>query len=118
MKMNLMKSIGIIIIAAGLGIIAMAFISPMLQLPPQIALALVGVVFICLGLLQMKREQDKRQQEARHRQLITKLDELQQELEKEDESRGKGAVIADVIASGLKYYAEHMTKPKKEAEND
>jgi len=49
---------------------------------------------------------------------MAKLEQIQQELKKEDESKGKGVVIADVISSGLKYYAEHMTKPKKEEEND
>ena len=116
MKMNLMKPIVIVIILVGLGLIITAFIDSPLQL--QIASALVGLGFICLGLMQVKRDQDRKRNEERFDQLMSKLDQIQQEIQKEDESKGKGVVIADVIASGLKYYAEHMTKLKKEEEND
>jgi len=112
--MSLRKSIAIVITLIGLGLIISAFIDSPLQL--QIAAALVGIGFICLGLMQLKQDNDRKRNEEKFNQIIAKLDEIQQELEKEDESKGKGVVIADVIASGLKYYAEHMTKPKKEEE--
>ncbi len=114
--MSLTKSIAIVITLIGLGLIISAFIDPPLQL--QIALALVGLGFICLGLIQLKRARERKQDEERFEQIMAKLEQIQQELKKEDESKGKGVVIADVISSGLKYYAEHMTKPKKEEEND
>ena len=104
------------IILVGIGLIITAFIDPPLQL--QIAAALVGLGFICMGLMMLRRAQDKKREEERFEQLMTKIDQIQKELEKEEEPKGKGVVIADVIASGLKYYAEHMTKPKKEEEND
>ncbi len=49
---------------------------------------------------------------------MTKLDEIQQELKKEDQSKGTGVAIADVISSGLKYYSEYITKQKKEEDNE
>ena len=114
--MNLMKPIIIVIILVGLGLVITAFIDAPLQL--QIASALVGLGFICLGLIQVKRAREIMRNEERFEQIMTKLDQIQQELEKEDEPKGTGVVIADVLASGLKYYTEHMSKPKKEEEND
>jgi len=114
--MNLIKPIIIVIILVGIGLIITAFIDSPLQL--RIVSALVGLGFICLGLMQVKRVHDKKRDEERFEQIMRNLEEIKQALQKEDESKGKGVVIADVIASGLKYYAEHMTKPKKEEEND
>ena len=57
--MNLMKLIVIVIILVGLGLIITAFIDAPLQL--QIASALVGLGFICLGLMQVKRARDIKQ---------------------------------------------------------
>ncbi len=114
--MNYTKSIAIVIILAGIGIIITAVTSSMLQL--QIAGALAGVGFICLGLLQLKRDQDRKQNKQRFEQIIAKLEQIQQELQKEEQTKGSGVVIADVIASGLKYYSEYMTKPKKEEKKE
>ena len=114
--MNLIKSIAIVIILVGLGIIVAAFIGSMLQL--QIAAALVGTGFICLGLMQFKQDNDRKRDEEKFNQIMAKLDEIQQELEKEEEPKNKGVAIADIISSGLKYYSEYMTKPKKEEKSD
>lgn len=114
--MNYTKSIAIVIILAGIGIIIAAVTSSILQL--QIAGALAGVGFICLGLLQLKRDQERRRDEERFEQIIAKLEQIQQELQKEEQTKGSGVVIADVIASGLKYYSEYMTKPKKEEKKE
>ena len=114
--MSLTKSIAIVITLIGLGLIISAFIDSSLQL--QIALTLVGLGFICLGLMQLKRARERKQDEERFEQIMTKLKEIQQELEKAEQPKRTGVAIADVISSGLKYYTEHMTKPKKEEEND
>jgi len=114
--MNLIKPIIIVIILVGIGLIITAFIDSPLQL--RIVSALVGLGFICLGLMQVKRAQDKKRDEERFEQIMRNLEEIKQALQKEDESKGKGVVIADVISAGLKYYTEHMTKPNKEEEND
>ena len=80
----------------------------------QIALGLIGLGFISLGLVQVKRGQDRKKNEERIDIIVTKLDEIQQELKKEDQPKGTGVAIADVITSGLKYYADQITKSKKE----
>ena len=113
--MNLLKPIVIIIILVGLGLIITAFIDAPLHL--QIASALVGLGFICLGLIQVKRAREIMRNEERFEQIMTKLDQIQQELEKEDQPRG-GIAVADLISSGLKYYTEHMTKPKNKEGGD
>ena len=102
----------IVMIVIGLGMIVLAFINSPIQM--QIALGLTGLGFISLGLVQIKRAQNENRDEERFNQIMNKLDEIQQELKKEEKPEGKGIAIADVITSGLKYYAEHMTKQKKE----
>ena len=101
-----------VMILVGLGVIILAFINSPLQL--QIALGLIGLGLISLGLVQVKRAQYENINEKRFDQVIAKLDEIQQELKKEDRPKGTGIAIADVISSGLKFYADQITKPKEE----
>jgi len=105
-----------VMIVIGLGIIILAFMNSPIQL--QIALGLIGLGFITLGLMQVKRGQDRKIDEERFDIIVTKLDEIQQELKKEDQPKGTGVAIADVITFGLKYYADRITKPKKEENNE
>jgi len=103
-------------IVIGLGIIILAFMNSPVQL--QIALGLIGLGSITLGLVQVKRGQDRKINRERFDIIVTKLDEIQQELKKEDQPKGTGVAIADVITSSLKYYAEYITKQKKEEDNE
>ena len=103
-------------IVMGLGIIILAFMNSPIQL--QIALGFIGLGFITFGLVQVKRGQDRKKNEERFNIIVTKLDEIQQELKKEDQPKGTGVVIADVITSGLKYYADQIIKSKKEENNE
>ncbi|MFC1982711.1 hypothetical protein ACFLV5_02885 [Chloroflexota bacterium] len=99
-------------ILIGLGVIILSFINPPLQL--QIALGIIGLGFVSLGLAQIKRVQNENRDEKRFEQIMAKLDEIQQELEKERQPERSGIAVADIISSSLKYYTEQMTKPKKE----
>ena len=110
------QSFGIVMMLIGLGIVVMAFINSPLQL--QIVSGLIGVGFINLGLVQVKRGQDRRKNEERIDIIVTKLDEIQQELKKENQPKGTGVVIADVLSSGLKYYSEYLTTQRKEEDNE
>jgi len=110
------QSFGIVMMLIGLGLVIMAFINSPLQL--QIAMGIVGLGFFSLGLVQIKRAQNAKAEEERFNKIIAKLDEIQQELNKEEQTKGTGVVIADVITSSLKYYAEHMTKQKKKEDNE
>jgi len=103
-----------VMVVTGFGIIILAVMNSPIQL--QIALGLIGLGFITLGLIQMKREQERNKNRERFDIIMTKLDEIQQELKKEDQPKGTGIAIADVISSGLKYYSEYITKQKKEEE--
>ncbi len=105
-----------VMIVIGLGIIILAFMNSPIQL--QIALGLIGLGFITSGLVQVKRGQDRKINEERFDIIVNKLDEIQQELKKEDQSKGTGVAFADVITSGLKYYADQITKSKKEENNE
>ena len=105
-----------VMIVIGLGIIILAFMNSPIQL--QIALGLIGLGFITFGLVQVKRGQDRKKNEERFDMIVTKLDEIQQELKKEDQPKRTGVAIADVITSGLKYYADQITKSKKEENNE
>ena len=104
-----------VMMVIGLGIIILAFTNPPLQL--QIALGLLGLGFITLGLVQVKRGQDREIDAERFDLIMAKLDEMQQELQKEDQTKGTGVVIADVLSSGLKYYSDYLTKQKEKKDS-
>jgi len=106
------QSFGIVMMLIGLGMVVMAFINSPLQL--QIAVGISGLGFLSLGLVQIKRAQNAKAEEERFNKIIAKLDEIQQELKEEEQTKGTGVVIADAISSGLKYYSEYITKKKKE----
>jgi len=110
------QSFGIVMMLVGLGMVVMAFLNSPIQL--QIALGLIGLGFITLGLVQVKRGQDRKTNEDRVDIIMAKLDEIQQELKKKEQPKGTGVAIADAISSGLKYYSEYMTKKKKEEDNE
>jgi hypothetical protein len=110
------QSFGIVMMLIGLGMVVMAFINSPLQL--QIAMWIIGLGFFSLGLVQIKRAQSVKAEEERFNKIIAKLDEIQQELKKEEQTKGTGVAIADVISSGLKYYSEYITKQKKEEDNE
>jgi len=120
MKNNYSVPIAIFIMVIGLVIAGIAFISDVLEL--QIALGLAGVGFVSTALVLFVQVQDKksaaRLEEEKHRQIMEKLEKIEKELERAEQPKQGGVAIADVISSGLKYYAQHLTKPKKEDEND
>ncbi len=105
-----------VMMVIGFGIIILALMNAPIQL--QIVLGLIGLGFVTLGLVQVKRGQDRKKNEERFEIIVTKLDEIQQELKKEEQPKGTGVVIADVITSSLKYYADQITKSKKEENNE
>ena len=84
----------------------------------DIALAITGGAFILSASVLYGQRQLIKQKENQSTQLIAKLEEIKQELKKEDNQKGKGIAIADMISSGLRYYSEHLTGPKKEDKND
>ncbi len=110
------QSFGIVMMLIGLGMVVMAFINSPLQL--QIAMWIIGLGFFSLGLVQIKRAQSVKTEEERFNKIIAKLDEIQQKLEKEDQSKGTGIAIADVLTSTWKYYADQINKSKKEENNE
>ncbi len=105
----------IVMIVIGFGIIILAFMNSPLQL--QITLGFIGLGFITLGLVQVKREQNIKVNEARFDIIVTKLDEIQQELKKEDRSKGTGVVVADILSSSLQYYTDYLTMQKKKEDS-
>ena len=105
-----------VMIVIGLGIIILAFMNSPIQL--QIALGLIGLGFITLGLVQVKRGQDRKISEERFDIIVTKLDKIQQKVEKEDQPKGAGIAIADVLTTTLKYYTDQITKSKKKEHNE
>ena len=105
-----------VMIVIGFGIIILASINSPLQL--QIALGFVGLGFVTLGLVQVKRERDRKVNEERFDITVTKLDEIQQELKKADQSKGTGVVVADILSSSLQYYTDYLIKRKKEEDSE
>ncbi len=118
--MNFIKSIvsvsygifGAMIILSGLGIIILAFMNSPWQL--QMVMGFIGLGFIFLGLVQVKRVQDRKGDKERFEQIIARLNQIQQELKKEKQPERGGTVIADILTSGLKYYADKIKNEKSE----
>ena len=106
------RLLGTILIVVGVGTVVLAFINE--PVPLQITLGLIGLGFISTGLVQVKRGQDEKRDKERFDEIMAQLKQIQQELEKKEPSKGTGVAIADIISSGLKYYTEHMNKPKEE----
>ncbi len=114
--MNIIKSknLAIILILIGIGFVILMFFNPI----SDIALAIAGLAFISSGFILLGQARNSEQNKKRFEQMMAKLEQICQELEKEEQPKGTGVAIADVISSGLKYYAEHMTKPKKEEKEE
>ena len=106
------RTLGAVTIAIGLGILILAFINPPFLL--QTALGLIGLGFISLGLIWIKHCLKDDSYEKRFNQLISKLDEIHEELHKGKEAEKRGATIAEIISAGLKYYVDQKNKPEKE----
>ena len=114
--MNYLKSIvnasywifSAVMMLIGLGVIILAFMNAPLQL--QFALGLIGLGFISLGLVQLRRIQS----EKRIDQILAKLDEIQQEIKKEEQPGRTSTDIAEIITSGLKFYADHIIASQEE----
>lgn len=106
------RIIGILVIIAGIGLIALAFIDPAMLV--QIAIGLIGVIGILLGLLILRRINDTDLVEKRYDRIMEKLEEIQSGLQKEDQKGKTGIAIADVITSGLKYYSEQISRKDKD----
>ena len=99
-------------IVIGFGMVVLAFINSPLQL--QIALVLIGLGFISLGLVKIKQAQNESRDKERLDQIIAKLDEIKQELDREKQPEKSGTAVADIITSSLKYYADKMLEKKDE----
>ncbi len=117
MKMKRNKYIGItiMIITFVVVFVILAFYTPNVEIRVALLIAVIGLVSPLFVL--WAQIEDKKKEEEEFKQLMVKLEEIQQELKKEDKPRG-GVAIADVLASGLEYYTEHMNKPNKEKKND
>lgn len=102
---NILSSVLIII---GVGAFVLAFFTPPVMI--QIAVGLAGLGFISLGLAYLKVVRDNREFADKLERIISRLDEIKQELDSIEKPKGAGIAIADVISSGLKYYAEHLNK--------
>ena len=101
-----------VIILAGIGVFITAFLALDIQL--RIALGLGGAGLFCLGLIVIKLIHDTRKAQEKLDAVLTKLDELQQEIQKKEESGKSGVAIADIISSSLKFYSEFKGKDKEE----
>jgi glutathionyl-hydroquinone reductase len=112
MKTNYSLPIGIFIMATGIAVFIISFYSQIFEAKMALLIAAVGL--IGSGIAQLGQAQEKKQDDQRFEQLMEKLEKIEKELEKEEQPKGTGVAIADILGAGLKYYTEHMTKPKKE----
>jgi hypothetical protein len=102
---------------AGAGAIASSgFVDPMAM---RVGLELGGVGFLALGLLAFRLGQAEARTEERHRELLAKLDEIQQALKNlEEKPQKSGIAIADIFGSGLKWYQDYVNRDKEDEEKE
>lgn len=95
----------------GLCLIVLALFVSIVEL--QVVTGLAGLGFFGMALAYLRHIRDRKTDAEKFDRIISRLDAIQQELEKKEEKpRGSGVAIADVISSSLKYYTEHMKKDK------
>ncbi len=99
----------VILILIGIVFFVLMFFHPI----SETALAVAGAGFLAAGFIQLAAYYITEQSRKNSEQLIAKLDEIKEELKKEEPKKG-GVAIADVIASGMKYYSEYMKKDTEE----
>ena len=108
--------IGAVLVIAGLGIIVLAFFNTPLEL--QLVLGLVGLCFIVLGFVPPVLARRRDRTEERHQELLAKLDELKEAVEAAKEEKRGGVAVADIINTGMKWYADYADRKKEEEEED
>jgi hypothetical protein len=113
--MNITRPIAIagILIIIGIVFFVLMFFHPI----SEIALAVAGAGFLAAGFIQLAAYYITEQNRKNSEQLMARLDEIKEELKKEEPKKGDVA-IADVIASGMKYYSEYMGKSDKEEKKE
>ncbi len=116
MKRSKYLGITVMIITFVVVFVILAFFTPEVEIRVALLIAVIGLISPLLVL--WAQIEDKNKEEEKFEQLMTELDKIRQELEKLEQPKNTGVAIADVLSSGLKYYAEHMNKPGKEKKND
>lgn len=104
-----------ILALAGIGIIVLAFLNTPVEL--QIVLGFIGLGFIVLAMVPLKLSSRATKEDEKFDLLMSKLDEIKEEIHNQEEKQGKGGVaIADIINSGMKFYSDYVNndKPKEE----
>ena len=99
-----------VLLVIGAGLIALAFLTSPVEV--QTAAGLGGLGFLALALLQVKHIRDRKRDEERLERILAALGEIQEKLSEEPEK--PRTAIADVLASGLKLYADRLGKRDKE----
>ncbi|MCJ7604427.1 MAG: hypothetical protein MUO19_00120 [Dehalococcoidales bacterium] len=104
-----------VLLLAGIGIIILAFLNTPVEL--QIVLGFIGLGFIILALVPLKLAQRATEDNEKFGQLMAKLDEIKDEIQKPEEKPAhSGVAIADIINSGMKFYSDYVSKDKDKEE--
>lgn len=106
--------IGAVLIIAGLGIIVAVILDTGIAV--RVMLGLIGLGFIALGFVPPLLARRRQADEERHRETMAKLDEIKEAIEAAKEEKKGGVAVADIISTGMKWYADYMGKDKKEGE--
>ena len=116
MNINYYIGIGIFLMAAAITVFVLALYINIIEVKIAIIVAAFGL--LASGLMQLGLVGEKKQEEGRYQMIMEKLEKIEKDIEGLEPSKGSGVAIADVISSGLKFYAEHMAQPKKEQKDD
>jgi hypothetical protein len=113
---TLFRTAAAVLLAAGLGIIVLAFLNS----PPefQIALGLIGLGFLGLAPACLALSRRETEENVKYQRLTAKLEEITGDLKKKEATPGgSGVVIADIINAATKFYSDY-TGRKEDEEKD
>jgi hypothetical protein len=79
----------------------------------RVGLELGGVGFLALALLAFQMGRAEERAEERHRELLARLNEVEEHLKSlEEKPQHHGVAIADLLGSGMKWYQDYLNRDK------
>jgi len=111
-KFNLYRTGATILLVSGLVVIILAFLNE----PPalQIVLGFIGLGFLGLAAIPISLARLEKKTDEQQAVVLSRFNELCQEIQKLEKPEKSGVVIADVLNSSLKFYADYLNREKQE----
>ncbi len=87
-------------------------VTPLLQ--SQITVGAIGVAIASFGYHELNRAKEPKGMD----QILTKLNEIQQDMKEQMQQEGSHSQVADTLKASLEYYIDHLIKQNAEEDNE